>query len=274
MNTSSSARPEVSRLTALNREKPSFPARWLLLNRHIRGEVLDYGCGYGKDVGYFKENDLKAVGFDPHFFPQLPKTGKTFDRITCSFVFNVLEAESRNLAMMRISRYLKPKGKAFISVRRDVDESGFRVVPGTKEIIFQANVFLPFKSLLQDLDYEIYEYRPYVHLNEEDVDRSMISPPRGYEMLAESINAVAVTPKQLRFKHHFIVLPKRKAPSFHQLPLYEQNECLQLADFVIKEVMQVDKSSFSYSIQAGQADAGKPLSMHVFSSDVAPLRSA
>jgi SAM-dependent methyltransferase len=273
MNTSRSARPEVSKLTALNREKPSFPARWLLLNRHLRGEVLDFGCGYGKDVEYFKENDLKAIGYDPHFFPDLPKLGKTFDRITCSFVFNVLEVESRNLAMMQISRLLKPKGRAFISVRRDIDESGFRVVPGTKEIVYQANVFLPFKSVLQDLDYEIYEYRPYVSLNEHDVDRSMISPPVGYEMLAESINAVAVIPKQLRFKQHFIILPKRKAPSFHQLPMHEQNECLQLADYVIKEILNVDALSFSFSIQAGSADMGKPLSMHVFSSDVAPLRS-
>lgn len=267
MNSSRSARPDVSRLTAINRDKPSFPGRWLLLNRHLKGEILDYGCGYGKDVDFFRENDLKAVGYDPHFFPELPKLGKTFDRITCTFVFNVLEVESRNRAMMHISRFLKPKGRAFISVRRDIDTSGFRVVPGTKEIVYQANVFLPFKSILQDLDYEIYEYRPYVYLSGADVDRSMISPPQGYQMLAESINAVAVVPKQLRFKHHFIVLPKRKAPSFHQLPMPEQNECLQLADYVIKHVLNVDAHKFSYSIQAGQATMDKPLSMHVFSSD-------
>ncbi len=74
-------------------------------------------------------------------------------------------------------------------------------------------------------------------------------------------------PKQLRFNQHFIVLPKRKAPSFHQIPLPEQNECFQLADYVIKQVLDVDKRNFSYSIQAGQADSGKPLSMHVFSSE-------
>lgn len=266
MNQSRSARPDVSHLTALKRDKESFPARWLLLNRHIRGEILDYGCGYGKDVQFFQQNDLKCSGYDPHFFPDLPNKVHQFDRICSTFVFNVLEAEERNLAMMRISRLLKPKGRAFISVRRDVDESGYRVVPGTKEIVYQANVFLPFKSLLQDLNYEIYEYRPYVRLNVQEVDRSMISPPNGYEMLAESINAVAVIPKQLRFKHHFIVLPKRKAASFHQLPLQEQAECLQLADFVINEVEKVPGLSFSFSIQAGQSDHGKPLSMHVFSS--------
>lgn len=263
-NKTRSARPDASRLTALERDKPSFPARWLTLNRYLRGEVLDYGCGYGADVAFFEQNELKAQGYDPNFFPDLPDASKKFDRITCSFVFNVLEVEARNLAMMHISRYLKPKGRAYIAVRRDIDQSGFRVVPGTREIVYQANIFLPFKSILQDLSYEIYEYRHYVQLKADEVDRSMIDPPLGYELLAESINAIALTPMKKRFERHAIILPKRKVEGFNQLPLEEQAECQQLADYVVRYHFGEADKAFNYSIQSGQLSANKALSMHVF----------
>lgn len=261
---SQTARPDASRLTALQRDRESFPARWLTLNRYLRGSVLDYGCGHGKDVEFYATHDLKAKGFDPHFFPDLPNTAFSFDRITCTFVFNVLELYARNEAMMYISRLLKPKGRAYISVRRDIEQSGYRVVPGTQEIVHQANIFLPFTSILQDLNYEIYEFRPFTQLKKEDVDASTITPPLGYELLAESINAVAVTPKQKRFAQHFIVLPKRKVEGFNQLPLEEQAEVHQLCDFVIREVFKDADSAYNYSIQSGDKAGNKPLSLHIY----------
>ena len=41
-------------LTAQKRKSLTFPAKHLLNKRLLCGEVLDFGCGYGKDVELLK----------------------------------------------------------------------------------------------------------------------------------------------------------------------------------------------------------------------------
>ncbi len=104
-------------LTAKQRDKVSFPTNALFKKNKIRGRILDFGCGFGKDVDFLKSKKLEVQGYDPHFLPKQPK-GK-FDTIICNYVLNVLLWEEQLNVLMLVSELLKPNGKAYFSVRRD-----------------------------------------------------------------------------------------------------------------------------------------------------------
>jgi hypothetical protein len=55
-------RNQNSHLTAIERTSLSYPARILLNQKKIKGKVLDFGCGIGKDVELLKN---KVVLFIP-----------------------------------------------------------------------------------------------------------------------------------------------------------------------------------------------------------------
>lgn len=61
-----------SHLTAKERKYLSFPAKLLLKKKLLVGEVLDYGCGLGKDVELFEKRGIDITGYDKHYFPQYP----------------------------------------------------------------------------------------------------------------------------------------------------------------------------------------------------------
>ena len=45
-------------LTAKERTTISFPTRWLKQNNLLKGEILDFGCGFGFDT-----DELRKEGF-------------------------------------------------------------------------------------------------------------------------------------------------------------------------------------------------------------------
>ena len=47
----------------------SFPAKFLLNKNLLVGDVLDFGCGFGKDVELLKAKGINIVGYDKHYFP-------------------------------------------------------------------------------------------------------------------------------------------------------------------------------------------------------------
>jgi len=99
-------------LTALSRGKISTPTRWLKENNLLKGRVLDYGCGRGKDA--------KVLGFDKYdlfWWPKRP-TGK-YDTIICNYVLNVVTEDVEKEILKDVKSLLKPDGKAYFSVRRD-----------------------------------------------------------------------------------------------------------------------------------------------------------
>ena len=50
---------KYSHLTAIDRKYLSFPARYLLQNKLLKGKVLDFGCGLGNDVKKTTRNGSK-----------------------------------------------------------------------------------------------------------------------------------------------------------------------------------------------------------------------
>jgi 2-polyprenyl-3-methyl-5-hydroxy-6-metoxy-1,4-benzoquinol methylase len=102
--------------TAISRKKPSLPARLLSEMGLLKGRVLDYGCGRGKDAEYFG-----LEKWDPHFSPERPK-GR-FDTVMCNYVLCVTPFEEEANILQDIQRYLTPEGTAYISIRNDISQS-------------------------------------------------------------------------------------------------------------------------------------------------------
>ena len=83
--------PQIQRhRTAIARSKLSAPmqalARWGFLKDTT---VLDYGCGRGDDVRALVQAGIPAIGWDPHFAPDVPR--EPADVVNLGFVLNVIE---------------------------------------------------------------------------------------------------------------------------------------------------------------------------------------
>jgi hypothetical protein len=105
-----------SHLTALKRSKLSAPAKYLQDKDLLVGEILDYGCGKGDDAKH-----LSADGYDP-YYKSTPVT-KKYDTILATYVLNVIaDVEERRDVVSKVRGLLKPRGCAYITVRRDIYE--------------------------------------------------------------------------------------------------------------------------------------------------------
>lgn len=98
--------------TAIHRKNLSSPAKWLSDNKLIAHPALDYRCGKGMDAAL-----LKIESYDPVHKPLMP-FGE-FQTILCTYVLNVVDAETGDDIIEDILYRLKYGGRAFITVRRD-----------------------------------------------------------------------------------------------------------------------------------------------------------
>lgn len=148
-----------SKYTAIKRKKSSFPLNVLLRNKKIVGNVLDYGCGHGADVEFLKNKEFNATGYDPNFFPSFPS--EKYDTIICFYVLNVLPLDEENMIIANVSSLLKPNGKVYFAVRRDILKEGERFHVKHKKYTFQRKVFLDQKSVFKNKNCEIYEFEHF-----------------------------------------------------------------------------------------------------------------
>ena len=130
--------------TAIARRGPSRPATALTPfiarvlaesppHLSIRG-VLDFGCGRGADVSYFRSLGVDAVGYDPHEpFGFAESPAGLFMVVMLIFVLNVLPTVEARLEVMRgAAARLAPKGVLFVAtrssaaVRREAARNGWR----------------------------------------------------------------------------------------------------------------------------------------------------
>ena len=102
--------------TRMKRKTPSAPAKYLFDNNLLKGDVLDYGCGFGKDVEVFG-----CDGYDPNVkhFSNIPD--KQYDTIMCNYVLCVVPTRVACDVIRDVFwRSLKEGGRAYFSVRRDI----------------------------------------------------------------------------------------------------------------------------------------------------------
>ena len=117
-----------SYLTAMARTNPSIPAKHV--HEHVIvprkfNSVLDWGCGKGRDVIFFKESGLRVMGYDPYYATVKPKLSPKYDCVMITYVLNTIETLDLRLRCLREARsYLRRDGRMMISVssRSEIDK--------------------------------------------------------------------------------------------------------------------------------------------------------
>ncbi len=207
-----------SHLTAKERDKLSFPMSWLYRKGKIKGRILDYGCGHGSDVEILKEKGVDVFGYDKYYFKEIPDG--SFDTITCIYVLNVIQPIEQTDVLLEVSRLLKPGGKAYFVVRRDIKKEGFRMHYVHKKPTFQTNVKLPYKSIYLNDSCEIYEYQHFNLVS--DKSKDCVFCAQANEIILESALAYAVWDRFPVSKGHALIITKSHKSSFFDLSLEEQ----------------------------------------------------
>lgn len=248
-----------SHLTAIERTSLSYPARILLNQNKIIGNVLDFGCGLGKDVEILKNKGIKIFGFDPFYFRDYPN--EKFDTILCFYVLNVLLPEEQVQVLMNISQLLKSTGKAYFSVRRDIQNEGFRMHKVHRKETYQCSIKLPFSTIFRNENCEIYEYQHYTTLHQSKVTISpFFSKEDSTELIVETAKVFSFYDKFPVSKGHALVVPKRKIPNYFNLSSREQIACWIVVNKV-KDILQEKYNPDGFNVGINiNSDAGQSIS--------------
>ena len=229
-----------SHLTAKERDKISFPAKILLDKNLLIGDVLDFGCGLGTDVTLLQEKGIKIEGYDKFHFPKYPT--KKYDTIICFYVLNVLMPEEQATVLMELSQLIKPTGKVYIAVRRDLQYEGFRMHKLHQKKTYQCNVVLNSKSYFKNKNCEIYEYQHYNQLKRsQNVDCPFCNPESERELIVESATAYAIYDKFPVSNGHALIIPKKHIANFFELTFKEQSACI----FMLNKVKEIVAEKFN-----------------------------
>lgn len=228
-----------SHLTAKERKFLSFPARILFNKNLLIGDVLDFGCGFGKDVELLKSKGINIEGYDKHYFPKYPT--KKFDTIICFYVLNVLLPEEQATVLMELSQLIKPTGTVYIAVRRDLKYQGFRTHKIHQKKTYQCNVILNSKSFFRNENCEIYEYRHYNQLKRnENPTCPFCNPDAERELIVESATAFAIYDKFPVNNGHALIIPKKHCADYFELSFKEQAACI----FMLNKVKEIVTKKF------------------------------
>jgi len=230
---------QYNHLTAKERETLSFPAKLLFNKSLLVGDVLDFGCGFGKDVELLKAQGLNVVGYDKYYFPNYPT--KKFDTIICFYVLNVLMQEEQANVLLEISQLLKPTGKAYFAVRRDLQFEGFRTHKIHQKPTYQCNVVLNYRSVFKNENCEIYEYKHFNQISKiENLGCPFCNPDSERELILESATAYAIFDKFPVNNGHSLIIPKRHSVDYFDLSFKEQSACW----FILNKVKEILTKKF------------------------------
>lgn len=242
-----------SHLTAIERTSLSYPARIVLNQNKIIGKVLDFGCGIRKDVELLKVKGIDIIGYDPFYFPEFPED--KFDTILCFYVLNVLLPEEQAEVLMNVSNLLKPNGKAYFAVRRDIQYEGFRIHKIHKKETYQCLIKLAYLSVFKNENCEIYEYEHYTTLNKGNIDLSpFLIGNEIRELIVETATVFSFFDKFPVSLGHSLIVPKRLVSNYFDLTLKEQTACWIVANKV-KTILQekYNPDGFNVGINAYEA---------------------
>lgn len=240
-------------LTAIERDRISAPTRWLLRNNLLKGKILDFGCGYGFDTDSLKKDGFDIDGYDNYYRNQYPD--RKYDIIICQYVLNVLEQNEQAQVLMQVSELLKPTGKAYFTVRRDLSTEGFRLHVKHKKYTYQSNVILPFESIFVSDSFEIYQYQHYNQICHEKRDNNcpFCNLATSVELLSETATAVAFFDIYPVSKGHTLIIPKRHVADYFNLSIHEQRALWMLANRC-KELLteRFNPDGFNVGINVGK----------------------
>lgn len=115
-----------SHLAAPHRKHLSATAK-ATINRQLLTKTethLDYGCGRGGDVERLQTLGYSSIGFDPYYFPEIPKAA---DVVTINYVLNVIaDPQERREALLNAWKLAKKRLIVSSTVRgRGIDPGKF-----------------------------------------------------------------------------------------------------------------------------------------------------
>lgn len=251
-----------SHLTAKERNKLSFPTQWLLNKNKLIGEILDFGCGLAFDVNDLKTKGFKIDGYDKYHTPDYPV--KKYDTIICNYVLNVLQPDEQPEVLMAVSELLKPNGKAYFTVRRDITYEGFRMHKIHKQTTFQCNVKLPYKSIYLNESCEIYEYQHYNKVDKALTECVFCNLEEKREIISETATAVAFYDSYPVSKGHVLIIPKRHVSNYFDLTVHEQRAIWLLVNRC-KEIItnKHQPDGFNVGININEAAGQTVMHIHV-----------
>ena len=254
-------------LTAKERTTLSFPTRWLKENNLLKGEILDFGCGFGFDTDELQKEGYSIVGYDNYYRPEYPT--KRFYTIICNYVLNVLESKEQAEVLMEVSELLKPTGTAYFTVRRDLKYEGFRTHYVYKQPTYQCNVVLPYKSLFLNENCEIYEYKHFNRNNYKEKYESSKGCPfcklnSKVELVCETATAVAFFDGYPVSKGHTLIIPKRHAANYFDLSDEEQQDLWHMVNHC-KTILEkrFHPDGFNVGINVNQAAGQSVFHVHI-----------
>jgi diadenosine tetraphosphate (Ap4A) HIT family hydrolase len=249
-----------SHLTAKKRAKISFPMNWLIRNNFLKGRILDYGCGFGTDVSYLKDDGYEIDGYDKYYFKEYPKN--RYQTITCIYVLNVLKQIEQSKVLLNISELLSHGGKAFFVVRRDIIKEGFRIHKIYKEATYQTNVKLPFKSIFKNRYCEIYEYQHFNIINNNSKDCVFCSPQKN--IINETALAYSIFDEFPVSKGHALIIPKRHVSNYFDMTM-EEHIATNLILNRLKEIIdnQYKPDGYNLGVNVGKMSGQTINHVHV-----------
>lgn len=210
-------------LTAIKRTDFSVPTRYLMQHKLLKGKILDFGCGFGFDTDELRKQGFDIIGYDYYYRPDFPE-GK-FDTIFCNYVLNVLEPYAQAEVLMNVANLLSPKGTAYFAVRRDLEEEGFRLHAIHKQYTYQCNVKLPYKSLVANKSYELYQYNHFNKLPRVEGEKCPFCRlSRRVEIICETATCVAFYDGYPVSPGHALIIPKRHVASYRDLTNHEKRQ--------------------------------------------------
>lgn len=249
-------------LTAKERDSLSFPSKLLLERNLFKGKVLDFGCGFGKDIEILKVKGIEITGYDKYYFPEFPQD--RYDTIICFYVLNVLMVEEQSKVLMEISQLLNPNGKAYFAVRRDIKYEGLRIHKIHKKPTYQCNVILPYKSIFLNESCEIYEYQPFTSLDHKSKTCIFCNPTSKLKFITESALVYAVYDGYPVSKGHVLVIPKRHISNYFDLTAHEQKACWLVVNHVKKLISnEFNPDGFNVGFNVDKAGGQSVFHVHI-----------
>ena len=250
-----------SHLTAKERDKVSYPTRKLFNMGVLKGDILDFGSGFGKDVEFLNTKGLNCSAYDPYHAPDYPD--QKFDTIICQYVLNVLLPEEQAEVLMSISELLTPTGKAYFTVRRDLKRFGYRMHYVHKVQTYQCNVKLPYKSFFKNDFCEIYEYQ---HFTQIDSGKEGVfeNPSPDAELISELATVYSIYDKFPVSKGHVLVIPKRKSANYFEMTDKEKTACWMMTERV-KNILvkKYNPDGFNIGFNMNEAAGQTVLHTHI-----------
>jgi ATP adenylyltransferase len=159
----------------------------------------------------------------------------------------VLFPEEQNKVLMQVSSLLKPTGKAYFAVRRDIQKDGFRTHQVHGKPTYQCYVKLPYTSIFLNENTEFYEYQHWNQVVKGESKCPFCKPNPKLKLLAETPLSYAVLDGYPVAKGHALIVPKRHVANYFDLTFEEQKDLVQVSNFV-QEILKTQYNTTDFTL--------------------------